>query len=259
MLQSKNPIIGNDFITLRWSRFCELGFVILSYLAVVGGLYLAFQVFTTQKVALNFITFGPVTLFGLGVALPLLWTVKKGRDLADVGITGRHAAISIILGLVFSLLQYYFTLYRLNLPSADVLIPLIMMTLVVGFFEAIFFRGWIQLRFEKAFGVIPGTILGAGFYAFYHVGYGMTLDEITFLFFIGLIYAIIFRLSKNILILWPFFTPMGGLYANINEGLSIPFEATYGFILVLALMIGLILILILNQYRKNTVPKDSHR
>ncbi|MFA7467945.1 MAG: type II CAAX endopeptidase family protein [Desulfotomaculaceae bacterium] len=254
MFQIKNPIknpkIDNNFIALRWSRAGELSFVVLSYLAVVGGLYLAFQVFTTQRVALNFITFGPVTLFGLGVALPLLWTVKKGRTLADVGITGRHAGISITLGLIFSLFQYSFTLHRSNLPSADVLIPLIMMSLVVGLFEAVFFRGWMQLRFEEAFGIIPGIVLGAGCYAFYHVGYGMTLDEITFLFFIGLVYAIVFRLSKNIFILWPFLTPMGGLYANINEGLSLPFEATYGFILVLALMVGLILILN-QQYRKN--------
>lgn len=243
MSQSIKTKIKNNFFSLWWNSSSELGVVVLSYLSVVAGLYLAFQVFTTERVALNFITFGPLTLFGLGVALPLLWTVKKGRDLADVGITGRYAAISILLGLAFSLFQYSITLSRLDLPPAHVLIPLTMMSLVVGFFEAVFFRGWMQLRFEKAFGVLPGAILGAGCYAFYHIGYGMTVDEITFLFFIGLIYAIVFRLTKNILILWPSLTPVGGLYANINEGLTMPFEATYGFALVLALMAGLIMAL----------------
>lgn len=52
-----------------------------------------------------------------------------------------------------------------------------------------------------------------------------------------MIYATIFRLTKNILMIWPFLTSMGGLFNNIKEELELPFEATYGFILVLGLMI----------------------
>jgi hypothetical protein len=40
--------------------------------------------------------------------------------------------------------------------------------------------------------------------------------EIAFLFLIGLIYAAVFRLTKNILIIWPFFTPIGGLFNNLS-------------------------------------------
>lgn len=224
----------------RWQPTAELALVFVSWITVVGGLWLAFQVFTTQKVALNFITFGPITLFGFGIALPLLWTVMKGRSLAEVGITQRKAIISIMLGLAFSIIQYTQTIARVTLPPVEQLIPIISMAVTVGLFEAIFFRGWMQLRFEEMFGVVPGIVLGAGFYAMYHLGYGMEWNEIGFLFIIGLIFAAVFRITKNILILWPFFTPMGGLFNNIKEGLFMPFEATYGFVMVLGLMVTLI-------------------
>jgi hypothetical protein len=34
--------------------------------------------------------------------------------------------------------------------------------------------------------------------------------------------------------------PVGGLYSNLSEGLTLPFEATYGFLLTLGLMVAVI-------------------
>jgi hypothetical protein len=45
-------------------------------------------------------------------------------------------------------------------------------------------------------------------------------------------------LTRSVFVLWPFYTPMGGLYTNLREGLAMPFEATYGFLLTLGLMVG---------------------
>ena len=102
--------------------------------------------------------------------------------------------------------------------------------------------GWLQLRFEEAFGVVPGVILGALCYGLYHVGYGMAWDEVLFLFGLGLVFATVFRLTRNIAVLWPFYTPVGGLYTNISEGLTLPFDATYGFLLTLGLMVAVIVV-----------------
>jgi hypothetical protein len=64
-------------------------------------LYIAFQLFTTERVAANFITFGPVTLAGLGVALPVLYTVRvRHRPLADLGLTMQRLLPSLFLSLV---------------------------------------------------------------------------------------------------------------------------------------------------------------
>jgi hypothetical protein len=43
-------------------------------------------------------------------------------------------------------------------------------------------------------------------------------------------------------VLVPFYTPVGGLYNNLKESLTMPFEASYGFILVLVLMAVVLLV-----------------
>lgn len=121
-------------------------------------------------------------------------------------------------------------------------VPLVTMALAVGLFEAIFFRGWLQLRFEVAFGLVLGLLLGALCYSLYHIGYGMPVEELLFLFGLGLTIGAFFRLTKSVFVLWPFYTPIGGLYTNLTEGLTLPFEATYGFLLTMGLMVGIIIL-----------------
>ena len=213
-----------------------------SYLLVVIGLVIAFQVVTIARVAANFIIFGPVSLAGLGVALPAFYTaLKRRRSLADLGLTSHNLLISLALSLLLGLDTYRNTLASLDVTWSRNLVPLITMALTVGLFEAVFFRGWLQLRFEAAFGILPAILLGAGCYALYHVGYGMTINEIAFLFGIGLMYAVVFRLTKNIFVLWPLYTPIGGLFTNLTDGLTLPFEATYGFVLTLAMMVAVLI------------------
>jgi membrane protease YdiL (CAAX protease family) len=209
-----------------------------SYILVVAALFTAFRVFTTERVAANFITFGPITLAGLGVALPVLYTVLiRHRPLADLGLTTHQLLSSLILGLLLGFDTYRATLSTLDVSWTKGLVPLITMAMAVGLFEAIFFRGWLQLRFEQAFGMVPGLVLGALCYGLYHVGYGMTIVEILPLFGYGLVFAAVFRLTRNVATLWPFYTPVGGLYTNLRDGLTMPFEATYGFLLTLGLML----------------------
>jgi hypothetical protein len=41
----------------------------------------------------------------------------------------------------------------------------------------------------------------------------------------GLIFGGMFRLTKNIAVLWPCYTPVGGFYENLRSGLSMPCRA----------------------------------
>jgi membrane protease YdiL (CAAX protease family) len=213
-----------------------------SYLLVVAGLYTAFQIFTTDHVAANFITFGPVTLAGLGVALPVLYTkLVRRRSLADLGLTTRQLIPSLVLSLVLGWDTYRNTLVGMDIVYTAQLVPLITMVLAVGLFEAIFFRGWLQLRFEAAFGLVPGLLLGALCYSLYHLGYGMAPGEMLYLFGLGLVFGAFFRLVENIFVLWPLYTPVGSLFSNLSDGLTMPFEATYGFLITLGLMLAVII------------------
>jgi membrane protease YdiL (CAAX protease family) len=146
-------------------------------------------------------------------------------------------------------------LRTLTLPELSELLPLIVMSLAVGLYESVFYRGWVQLRMEESFGIIPGIVISAVIYCFYHVGYGMTPSEFPLLFIVGLVYSAIFRLTRSIFIIYPFLTPMGGLYTNIKDGLHMPFEATYGFIVVLVMSIaGIAAINMLRNTRQNLNP-----
>lgn len=89
---------------------------LLSYGLVVSGLYLAFQVFTTARIAANFITFGPISMALLGVALPVGYLlVLQRRPLADLGITAGHLLPSLALSLLLGWDIYHNTLVELNL------------------------------------------------------------------------------------------------------------------------------------------------
>ena len=147
---------------IHWKPNHDTWVALGTYILVVSALYLAFQVFTVDRVAANFITFGPITLAGVGIALPVLYTILvRRRPLSDLGITRHQLVPSLILGVLLAWDTYTNTLDAMNVTWTRSHVPLILMALAVGLFEAIFFRGWLQLRFEAAFGLVPGLILSA--------------------------------------------------------------------------------------------------
>jgi membrane protease YdiL (CAAX protease family) len=228
-------------LTLRFRPSADTVVAFGSYLLVVGALYTAFQLFTTAAVAANFITYGPVMMAGLGIGIPAFYTaLVRRRPLSDIGITTRLLVPSLILGVLLGAQTYSATVATLHVSWSIDHLPLVALGLAIGLFEAVFFRGWLQLRFEAAFGLLPGLLLGALCYSLYHLGYGMTPGEMAVLFLLGLIFGAAFRLTRNILLLWPFYTPMGGLYTYINDGLTMPLPAALGFAITIALMAALI-------------------
>ena len=55
-------------------------------------------------------------------------------------------------------------------------------------------------------------------YSLYHVGYGMGFEEMWFLLGLGVVYAVVFRLVGNVLVLWPLLTPLGAFFNNLEAG-----------------------------------------
>lgn len=239
MIESITSVTQKIF-KLQWKPNWDLAAVGASWILVVVAFY-------TANIIIGPETGGGLPYFFLyailgatifGVGLPVYWMViVRRRPLSDLGITTRWLGISIVLQIALAILQYFSTLSQGNLPPFQQLIPLIWLSLAIGFFEALFWRGWVLLRLEEAFGIIPAILLGSILYALYHVGYGMPLDEIVFLFFIGLLFAVTFRMTKNIFILWPGLQPMGQLVTLIKDQLSLPLVSSLGFIDALVLML----------------------
>ena len=228
-----------DVAFFKWNPTKDLVIVFISWILVVSALYTA-TVIVGQKPLGGmgyFLIYAIVgaTIFGIGI--PVFWMVVINKQsVTSLGITKRHLWLSIALQCVFSILLYGVTLGKTLLPEFQSLLPLVALSIAIGFFEAVFWRGWVLQRLENAFGLIPALLLGSALYALYHIGYAMPMSEMIFLFFIGLLYGVAFRLTRNIFILWPVFQPMGQLVTLIKDQLTLPPIAALGFFEVLVAM-----------------------
>lgn len=195
---------AKKIFNVQWRPGRDLPAVLVSWILVVGALYTATEI-VGQEVWGGmgyFLLYGVLAAGIFGIGIPVYWTVVvRKKPLAELGITTRWLWLSLALQILFAIIQYAGTLAKGSLPEFGQFVPLLALALVIGLFEAIFWRGWVLLRLEESFGVIPAILLGSLLYAAYHIGYGMPLSEMTFLFFIGVMYAVAFRLTKNIFIL----------------------------------------------------------
>jgi uncharacterized protein len=65
----------------------------------------------------------------------------------------------------------------------------------------------------------------------------MGLGELGFLFALGVVYAVAYRLVENVLVLWPLLTPVGGWFATMDAGeIELPWPSILGVADVLGLM-----------------------
>jgi membrane protease YdiL (CAAX protease family) len=231
------------------------------YLVVVGLLRLAFGGFTTDRMLWFFLTFAAALLLGVGG--PVFYQVRiRGGSLEDLGIGTRRWRSTVVLGLLFAGVQFSITLWGYELPRPVDWIPLTVLALAVGLFEAVFFRGFIQGRLEASFGVIPAVVGAAALYGLYHVGYGMDASEMFFLFSLGIVYAVAYRLTQNVLVLWPLLTPLGYLFASLDAGDmqgDLPWASIAGFGDVLGLMALILWLAHRYERKRRSRPKMSPR
>ena len=215
----------------------DLAVVAVLYIAVVALFRLAFTVFTVSNVLGLFLCFGAGMV--LGVAGPVFYTVRRGRPLADLGLWLGNWKQAAGLGLVLAAIQFAITLFNYPLPAPVDWVPLLVMSLTVGAFETVFFRGFVQTRLSASLGPAPGIALSAALYAVYHVGYGMGGEGMIFLYGLGVGYAVAFAMVRNVLVLWPLLTPLGSFFNNLNSGeIELPWAAILGFVDVLGLMVA---------------------
>jgi membrane protease YdiL (CAAX protease family) len=210
--------------------------VAVLYVVVVALLSLAFRVFTTDNVLGMFLAFAATLL--VGTVGPVVWTVwVRGRPLGDLGLGVGSWRRTAGLALLFAGVQGALTLWGYDLPAAVDWVPLLVMALVVGIFESVFFRGFVQGRLEEQLGTGPAVGVAAGLYGAYHVGYGMGGADLAFLTGLGVVYAVAYALTRSVLVLWPLLNPLGSFYANLEAGeINLPWASIAGFADVAAVM-----------------------
>jgi hypothetical protein len=214
----------------------DLVAIAVLYVGVVLLMRLAFVGFTTDHVAGLFLSFAAALL--LGVAGPIHYTVwRRHAPLSDLGLRVGDWRVTGGLALLFAGVQFALTLWGYDLPAPVDWVPLLVMALVVGVFEAVFFRGFVQTRLEAAFGPVAGIGGAAVLYGLYHVGYGMGGTELVFLAGLGVVYAVAFAQTRSVLILWPLLTPLGSFFNSVSSGdIDLPWASIAGFVDVVLLM-----------------------
>jgi len=230
-----------------WVRYTPDGRALIAMLGsialVVGALSCATYVATPSRGVAYFLLYAIAGALAFGVALPLGYTAFVRREGPEsLGITAKRLPSSLILQAICCAPLVPKLIVSMRGIDPESMLPLVALALSIGFFEAVFWRGWVYGTLERSFGVVPALILGAALYAVYHVGYGMPASEMLFLFFIGLMFNAAFALRGNIFILWPFFQPSGQLVTVIKDGLRLPTIATLGFAEALVGMIALAVI-----------------
>jgi hypothetical protein len=124
----------------------DLGVIAGTYLGVVGLFFAAFRSFGTNTVLGLFLCFAAGLV--LGVAAPVVYTVwRRRRPLSSLGFGVHQLPGTIAFGLLFAGIQFALTLWGYDLPALrEDWVPLLVMALVVGIFESVFFRGFVQGR-----------------------------------------------------------------------------------------------------------------
>ena len=228
----------------RFNPDKSLVVVFLSIALVVAFLSAATYLVTPSRGIAYFLLYAVLGAAVCGFALPVSYTVFIAKcSPASMGITSARLPLSLALQVLCALPLLPELASRLSGVSLVAALPLVALALAIGFFEAVFWRGWVYGRLEAAFGVVPAMVLGAALYAIYHVGCGMPASEMVFLFFVGLMFNAVFALTGSVFALWPLFQPSGQLLTVIKDGLSLPPMATVGFLEVLAAMIVFVLIM----------------
>ncbi len=145
------------------------------------------------------VVFGILINLLLNVLLPVWWIAYyRKQPMSELGITTRRWFLSVTIGIIIAV----FTAFRFwQVASGVDWLPHLLFN-AVCFWEPFFVYGWLQLRFDRAFGIVPGVILAGLSFTVYHIGTYSASGLVTLLF-AGLFYAVVFRITSNLLIIWP--------------------------------------------------------
>ncbi|MFZ5933090.1 MAG: methyltransferase domain-containing protein [Patescibacteria group bacterium] len=218
---------------------------ILGCLVVVASLGLFLFSGSTPADRIGFFVLKDIIMmFALGLVTPLYYVlVIRKEGLGLFGITRKKWLVSSIVGIVLAVMMFFQFVSMTEKPWQEILLSSkaigpIFYIMVAGIFEVLFLFGFLRRKFEDAFGIIPSIILAALFYSFHHVGFQ---PEFVKLFFVGILFASVFRITNNILIIYPFFWGTGACWDVLVQSEVIAYQSLQDAwikgIIILALII----------------------
>lgn len=154
-----------------------------------------------------------------GFAVPWIYSLFAERSqLASMGLTRKRLVLSLILNVV---LGGFFVLLMIAEGDPSKIDPVVFgrgtfVLMIGGLFELFLYYGFIHLRLEKAFGIIPAILITSAIYVSWHTGTQFPMEKdlleaIWKLFLVGVMYQSVFSITRNLFAIYPFFFAGGVL------------------------------------------------
>ena len=219
---------------IRWTPTSDTAIAFITLLLMILAYYATTHWLTSQIAVI--LVFGILTNLVLNVLLPIWWVAYHRRQpLSELGITTKRWLSSLLIGIGLA----GFSSFRLWQMAAGTNVLPHLLCNAACFWEPFFVYGWLQLRFDRAFGIVPGIILTGISFTAYHVGTYSPADLPMFLF-AGLLYAIVFRITSNLLIIWPLAFSIGSSMGTLMGGMQFTWNQVYIWSIILLFQLCII-------------------
>ncbi|MBN2401837.1 MAG: hypothetical protein JXN64_05510 [Spirochaetes bacterium] len=192
-----------------------------------------------------------ILLFGIG--LPL-FMINRKQSYKEYGLHVSKWYIFLPINLILGGLLLFMFLNEVPLPDNFVFTGEIFWKMayimLAGIFETIVFYSYIRTATERSFGIIPAILIAAVFYSLHHAGFQPEFGK---LLFVGIMYALVFRIANSALLIYPFFWGVGACYDVLVQSAEVS-DLLYPQARSVILIIGICVIiagLIINRKRNH--------
>jgi hypothetical protein len=233
---------------IRWQPGQDTAVALATAAAMIPIYYVGTHVKNADVSTLVFVILGNGILNVLLPAYYMLWVRRENA--AELGITTRRWLPSLLIAGVWSFFAWHGLQRELHAhPSVNFWPQLIYNGLI--FWEPFFVFGWLQLRFDRAFGLVPGVVLAGICFAAYHLG-TYPPSGVAVLAVVGVFHAVLFRMTKNLLTVWPLpwaiVSSIGTLQGNMHFGWNA--VALYAVVLLVQ-AIAIAALILLRRHPRN--------
>ncbi|WP_414470176.1 hypothetical protein [Methanobacterium sp. ACI-7] len=244
--------MSNKYLNKKWFAWnpsIDTAVALITALLMIGGGYYLMvhlpegsMIKTVYNVIITFLL----------VIFPVWWLLwYRDRSLKDLGIKKEGMLPSLIISILITAYFLYYTLSTYAFDGANLIPHFLTNALIL--WEPFFIFCWLQLRFDKAFGIIPGILLAGIALGAYHIG-TYPITEVVILALFGILFAIIFRITSNLLIMWPLTWSTSSAVGTLKGGFLLGWnEAIMAFLVLLVQVIVIYYI----WKNKGTVQKSD--
>lgn len=222
--------------------------LITALIMIGGGYYLMVHLPPGSAIK----TVYEVILTFLLVVFPVWWLLcREDGSLEDLGIKKEGLVTSLIISLLITSYFLYYALSQYSFYGSSLIPHFITNALIL--WEPFFIFCWLQLRFDKAFGIIPGILLAGISLGAYHIG-TYPLGEVLVLALFGILFCAIFRITSNLLIMWPLTWSTSSAVGTLKGGFLLGWNEALMAGVVLLVQVGFIYYIWKKTRTKKTVP-----